>query len=267
MLSVPSPPAVVHRLTIVDWNVHVGSGQVGELLDRLRVEGAQDRQAEGIVLLLQEAYRSGDAVPDVPTGLEVPAKIHRHPRTLDIVSIARERGLNLAYVPSMRNGGGSGVGEREDRGSAILSSEPLSGVTAIELPIGHERRVAVLATVTPRGGAPVRVVAAHFDVLRGATPQGRRLAAYLTSHPSPVPIVLGIDANAIAGGHSGAVHAIEQVAPRLRRCGTGRTNSWFTRIDFLFSTLPASAIERCDTLRFRRAGRTGGGTPRRARSR
>ncbi|HTM05061.1 MAG TPA: endonuclease/exonuclease/phosphatase family protein [Vicinamibacterales bacterium] len=281
-------PATIHHLTIVDWNVHVGSGQVGELLDRLPLDAAQGRpfdtaqgrpfdaaqgrpfdtaqgrpldaaqgrpfdaaqgrQPEGIVLLLQEAYRSGEEVPDAPPGLDVPAKIHRHPRTLDIVSIARARGLNLAYVPSMRNGSGTGVGEREDRGSAILSSEPLSDVTAIELPIGHERRVAVLATVTPRGGTPVRVVAAHFDVLRGARQQGEHLAAYLMSHPSPLPIVLGIDANAIAGAHSGAVHAIEKVAPRLRLCGTGRTNAWLARIDFLFSNLPSSSIDRCETL-------------------
>ena len=252
MLNVASAPtpATIHHLTIVDWNVHVGSGQVGELLDRLSFDAAQGGpfdaaqggQPAGVVLLLQEAYRSGEEVPDVP------AKIHEHPRTLDIVSIARERGLNLAYVPSMRNGSGTGVGEREDRGSAILSSESLSDVTAIELPIGHERRVAVLATVTPRGGTPVRVVAAHFDVVRGATKQGEHLAAYLMSHPSPLPIVLGIDANAIAGAHSGAVHAIEKVAPRLRQCGTGRTNAWFARIDFLFSDLPASEIDRCETL-------------------
>jgi len=94
----------------------------------------------------------------------------------------------------------------------------------------------------------MRVIAAHFDVLRGAKQQGEYLAAYLMAHSSPLPIVLGIDANAIAGGHSGAVHAIEQVAPRLRQCGTGRTNAWLARIDFLFSTLPASAIERCETL-------------------
>ena len=258
MLNVASAPtpATIHHLTIVDWNVHVGSGQVGELLDRLSFgaaqggpfDAAQGGPPAGVVLLLQEAYRSGEEVPDVPAGLDVPAKIHEHPRTLDIVSIARERGLNLAYVPSMRNGSGTGVGEREDRGSAILSSESLSDVTAIELPIGHERRVAVLATVTPRGGTPVRVVAAHFDVVRGATKQGEHLAAYLMSHPSPLPIVLGIDANAIAGAHSGAVHAIEKVAPRLRQCGTGRTNAWFARIDFLFSNLPASEIDRCETL-------------------
>jgi endonuclease/exonuclease/phosphatase family metal-dependent hydrolase len=147
----------------------------------------------------------------------------------------------------MRNGAGIGVGEREDRGSAILSTEPLSDITAIELPFGRERRVAVMATVTPRGGSPLRVVAAHLDVWNGARQQADRLAAYVAAHPVAEPLVLGVDTNAVFGTHSGGIHALDRIAPRLRQCGSGRTNAWLARIDFLFTTLPAGSIAGCET--------------------
>ena len=64
----------------------------------------------------------------------------------------------------MRNGSATTLEEREDRGNAVLSTEPLSDVLAIELPFGKQRRVAVAAIVNPRSTlAPMRVVAAHFD--------------------------------------------------------------------------------------------------------
>jgi endonuclease/exonuclease/phosphatase family metal-dependent hydrolase len=114
--------------------------------------------------------------------------------------------------------------------------------------MGRERRVAVLATVTPRGGRPLRVVAAHLDVLIGATAQAQRLADYLVMHPTDAPTVVGVDTNAITGTHSGAVRALNQVAPRIRQCGSGRTNVWLARIDFFFATLPRASVSRCETL-------------------
>ena len=72
-------------------------------------------------------------------------------------------GLWIVYVPSMRNGRGD---ETEDRGSAILSTLPLSDAVAIELPWVHQRRVAVMVTVSSRlGNAPwhARMVSVHLD--------------------------------------------------------------------------------------------------------
>ena len=40
----------------------------------------------------------------------------------------------------------------EDRGNAILSTEPLADLTAIELPFEQQRRVAVAATLRSRHG-------------------------------------------------------------------------------------------------------------------
>lgn len=245
VLDVPAAPVTIHRVLIVDWNVHVGGGRIVDLLERLHAPADT-----AVILLLQEAFRYGE-VPPVPPGLEAPWKIHEHPRTLDIVTVARDRGLSLAYVPSMRNGSGTGAGEREDRGNAILSTEPLTNVTAIELPFGTERRVAVSAVITPRGsGRPLRVVAAHFDTRKHQRQQAERLAAALDTPGSPATIA-GVDTNAFWGGRSSAVHALDTLLPRMRQCGTGRTNAWLARIDFLFSNLPANAISGCETWRDR----------------
>jgi endonuclease/exonuclease/phosphatase family metal-dependent hydrolase len=250
ILAPASSSRIVRRLLVSSWNVHVGGGRIEQLIADVRGRSANPAGGDtGIVLLLQEAFRGGDAVPETaPAGVAVPANIHPPSRFGDIADVARRNGLALAYVPSMRNGEGNSV-EREDRGSAILSTEPLSEVTAIELPFGRERRVAVLATVTPRGSAsPLRVLSGHLDVLSGAQRQAQRLADYLRAHRSGPPLVVGLDTNALFGARSGAVHAIEAVVPRLTQCGTGRTNMWLARIDFLFSDLPASTIAGCDTL-------------------
>ena len=121
--------------------------------------------------------------------------------------------MSVAYVPSMRNGPSAGIDEREDRGSAILSTETLSGITAIELPFGKQRRVAVLATVTPAGppAAPVHVIAGHFDSLVGTRRQAATLAGYIDElNEIGEPVVLGIDTNAVRGRADGAVHALEK---------------------------------------------------------
>ena len=64
---------------------------------------------------------------------------------MDVRDIAERFGLSVAYVPSMRNGPATRLDEREDRGNAILSTEPLIDVKAIELPFGKQRRVAVIS--------------------------------------------------------------------------------------------------------------------------
>lgn len=118
------------------------------------------------VLLLQEAYRRGDAVPSgVGAKLPVPSRIAGTGRGPDIEAIARAQRTALFYAPSMRNGG-SDV-DREDRGNAILSTLPLANPAAIELPFEHQRRVVVSAIVespTPAGrGWRLRVVDVHLD--------------------------------------------------------------------------------------------------------
>ena len=121
----------------------------------------------GLVLLLQEVFRAGAEVGEAPPGAPVPSAISPHRPADDVVALARRLGLSAFYVPSMRNGQSDEPGEWEDRGTAILSTEPLSDLLAIELPLARQRRVAVMATVRPRNPAatPISHVATHFDVV------------------------------------------------------------------------------------------------------
>src|SRR5688572_29839776 len=156
----PGRTGSVSRLLVVSWNVHVGGCDVEELLSEL----GGFRDGTGLVILLQEAFRAGADVPEsYPRGLQVPSAILPHRPTSDIVGLAERFGFSVAYVPSMRNGPATELEAREDRGNAVLSTEPLSDIRAIELPFGRQRRVSVAATVTPRGAAPLRVVVAHLD--------------------------------------------------------------------------------------------------------
>ncbi len=137
-------------MRILSWNVNVGAGRLETLLPRLLDEAAAD--GVGLTILLQETFRAGDAVPDVyPAALDVPKAIRPRRPTMDVRDIATKFGLSVAYVPSMRNGPATALSEREDRGNAILSTEPLLDVRALELPFGKQRRVAVTALVAPRG--------------------------------------------------------------------------------------------------------------------
>jgi endonuclease/exonuclease/phosphatase family metal-dependent hydrolase len=251
--------ADIHRLLVVSWNVHVGGGRVEELIESLwRTE--PDRSRTGLVLLLQETFRAGEDVPaSYPKGVRVPSAIRHTPRSVDVSGLAKKLGMSVAYVPSMRNGSATGLPEREDRGNAILSTEPLSDVHAIETPFGKQRRVAVAATVTPRGSgiAPVRVVSTHFDIGGHRTAQAEALASRIKAFTGS-PLIVGGDFNAINGPRDAAVQAVVRQMP-MESCGTGRTHRWplrldllaffVKRLDYVFSTLEGSGLMReCRTM-------------------
>ncbi len=255
--ALPTEPTDITRLVVVSWNVHVGGGQVE---DFVKAHWA-DRAHSGLVLLLQEAYREHEAVPEsLPKGLKVPSAIRPKPRTVDVVQLAQRLKMSVTYVPSMRNGAATEVGQREDRGNAILSTEPLSDVRAIGLPFGKQRRVAVAATVTPRSSTigPIRVVATHFDIGGNRVPQATALADRITEL-SDLPMIVGGDFNSPNGLRDKAVQAVSSRL-LMEACGTGRTFTWpqrfnlfailnFGRFDFLFSNLDESGLTReCRTI-------------------
>ncbi len=177
--SAVGPPLVVNTagetgptddIVLISWNIALGAGDLEALLADARPSTA----SRGLVILVQEAYRDG---PEVPTTLVSGASFagrldgHRsNGEREDIETIARRLGLNLYYVPSMRNG--SPATSDEDRGNAILSTLPLEELTAIELPFERQRRVAVAATAVGRSsnGQPwrIRFVSAHLDNMVGA---------------------------------------------------------------------------------------------------
>ena len=153
-------PAASAGLVVLSWNVWVGRGRVTEVVERIRTGELRHAGADPdlpLVLLLQEARRSGDAVPERSNGWAPRERGYRPITRDDIVETARSLGFWLRYAPSMRNGG-----ERSDRGNAILSTLPLEDAAAVELPFEYQRRVAVTARLTLRG-RPIRLVSAHLD--------------------------------------------------------------------------------------------------------
>ena len=164
-LDLAAPGAAAGRtLIVLCWNAWIGRGDITRVIRRIR-DGAYD--AEGIpgdapfVALIQEAYRSGDSIPERSNGLMARDFSRRGGHEHEIVAVARQLALNLRYAPSMRNGLA-----RSDRGNAILSSLPLADAVATELPFSMQRRVAVSASVAV-GEANVRLHSAHLD------PRGR----------------------------------------------------------------------------------------------
>lgn len=252
--------ADIAALQIVSWNTKVGGGRAEDFVAQLQRD-ASERNA-GLVVLLQETFRGGWDVPEIyPRGLHVPDAIRPRRPAPDIVALATALDLWVAYVPSMRNGDATDLSTREDRGNAILSTEPLSDVVAIELPFGEQRRVALAATVSPRGSRarPLRVITFHFDADERRSRQADALSAAITATvgTTMTPVVAAGDLNARDGANDATVRALSS-SIRLEDCGSGRTFRlplrvdalFLGRLDFVFSTLDDAGLTRtCETMR------------------
>ena len=200
-------------ITFVSWNVHVGNGNILAFVDDLRKGVHTDgRPVRHFVLMLQEAVRTQD-VPALAGGARGAARIAAHAGIppFDIVNVTEELGpLSLIYVPSMRNGSSSSE-PHEDRGSAILSTLPLSEPVAIELPGERQRRVVILANA-----GPVSVAVVHLDALGGArrlrlfwTPWMREVQIRTMASALPSgPLVVGADLNTWHGRDETAARAL-----------------------------------------------------------
>ncbi len=171
-VSLPDP-ADVDSLAVIGWNILIGGGDVPRLLEEKLGYGCHPTAPElaagfsHFVLLIQEAHRRSEAVPDVPESFRFPPRIvpESSPEGWpDIVELARRCGLALFYAPSQRNGPETVAGGREDKGNAILATLPLSDLLAIELPFEAGRKVAVGATISLAAGTRLRVVSVHLDV-------------------------------------------------------------------------------------------------------
>jgi endonuclease/exonuclease/phosphatase family metal-dependent hydrolase len=225
--SQPASPPVVDRLVVVSWNVHVGAGDVDAVIGHLRRGDFTDgHPVPAFVLVLQEEFRVGDDVPAVlPSGFRPPARIAPSltGRTReDVRAVASEHHLSVFYAPSMRNGGV--VRPVEDRGNAVLSTLPIDEPSAIELPLEHQRRVAVTVRVhgqtTSGKHWTLRVVDVHLDtalaLLHGG-PFGARhrqadaLVAAVGNDDTPT-VVAG-DFNTWGGTRESALDAVSRAFP------------------------------------------------------
>jgi len=260
LLVAGRPESAAAAVVVVSWNIHVGHAEVERLIEWI------DRAPEvakpyALVLLLQEAVRGGPEVPAaVPPGMEPPGEIRAREGTLDVAAMAARFGLHAAYVPSMRNGRLFAPDAQQDRGNAILSTHPLSRARAIELPFFRQRRVAVAATVAVPGFAPLDVMTMHLDAKGKRTEQAKALAPHLGALAARGPLVAGGDLNTWSGGRrETAFKVLDAVLPE-DACGRGPTNTWPLRLhlffgwwrgrlDYMFSNLDASGIERrCETI-------------------
>jgi endonuclease/exonuclease/phosphatase family metal-dependent hydrolase len=165
---------------------------------------------------------------------------------VEVTSAAERLGLSAIYVPSMRNGRPGAT--TEDRGNAILSSVRLSDVTAIELPLERQRRVAIAATVMVKGGEqgvqPVRLVCTHFTNMvmhhawilseSGRLRQARALALAL---PAEGSLILGGDLNSWFGYRDSAYR---QLAGTMARASAEDRRPTFgpLRLDHVLFRLP-----------------------------
>jgi endonuclease/exonuclease/phosphatase family metal-dependent hydrolase len=254
----PERDGGISRLLVLSWNVHVGGAALEELM--AKILGPLSGSDTGLVILMQEAFRAGADVPDsLPRDLNVPSSIRPRRPALDIVATAKQLGMSVAYVPSMRNGSATALESREDRGNAILSTEPLTDIRAIELPFGKQRRVAVAATITPRGSTirALRVITTHFDTNGDRVEQAEALARRMESLVD-LPLLVAGDLNSRRGFGDRSVTAISRRIG-LESCGTQRTLRWpwrldvplfflIGRVDFMFSTLEAGMTRTCQTL-------------------
>jgi endonuclease/exonuclease/phosphatase family metal-dependent hydrolase len=252
-LSEVTPRGRQH-LAVISWNVHVGGGDLPALVDRMRAGALTGGEPIAhFVLLLQEAFRSGLDVPQVlDAGVSVPSRIVNYTQTgdrFDVVTAARTSGLNAFYVPSMRNGEDVGTAA-EDRGTAILSTLPLSDLTAIELPYARQRRVAAAATVSgfDETGQPwrLRVVSAHLEATTGprslwlfsSALRERQVSHLLRALNSEVPTIVGSDLNTWAGGPREPAFTTLQRAFPQTRAPEDPTFRFGLTLDYLFLRLP-----------------------------
>jgi endonuclease/exonuclease/phosphatase family metal-dependent hydrolase len=173
---------------VLSWNLAIGRGRLADVLEVARSE-------RPLVILVQEAFRADDSIPETHAARAHGGRLRPALRG-DIVELAREHGLSLRYVPSMRN-----AGSRSDRGNAVLATVALEAGVALLLPHVRQRRVAVAARVA--GLPDVTFVSAHLDTPFGLRP-GRRaqadeLARAAIEHGGHGDVVIGADLNALLG--------------------------------------------------------------------
>jgi endonuclease/exonuclease/phosphatase family metal-dependent hydrolase len=255
----------VDKLTLLSWNVHVGGGDIIEIVNALRsgrLTGGEP--VRDFVVLVQEAFRTGAAVPNRPVGIPIPRRIEAFPPSgprQDIVQVARALGLGVFYVPSMRNGDDEGS-NAEDRGNAILSTLPLANVAGIELPFERQRRIAASATVrgVDTDGNPwqLRLVSAHLNAtasfrrlwvfssaVRGR--QARHLVNVLASED--VPTVIGSDLNSWAGGPSEPAYVeLRSRFPQTSLLIGQPTFRGGRMLDYVFLRVPQAWVSRLRTI-------------------
>lgn len=255
-VATPAVPAAqlpsLDELVLVSWNAHLAEGELRNLIGDLE-SGALTggRPVSHFVLLVQELYRRGDEVPSFEAHDRSAFAIRpRDPKAYDVDDHASALGLSMLYVPSMRNG----PELREDRGNAIISTEPLLDPFALELPLARQRRVALGAAVqvqTIDGPKRLELIDAHLEPLSSPkslwvfkNPRAGQVRAILEVLETPryagdavAGVVLGGDFNTIrSGADEDAYHLARAWSTSLAR-EDRRNTHMMGRLDCLFFRL------------------------------
>ncbi len=245
-------PPTLDELVVVSWNAHLAEGELDALIAKLRSGGLTGgRPVARFVLLVQELYRDGDEVPafDVRDRSAFAIKAS-DPDALDVDDHASALGLSMLYVPSMRNG----PELREDRGNAILSTEPLFDPLALELPLARQRRVALGAALlvqTADGPRPLQVVNAHLEPLSSPktlwlfrNPRGKQVQGLLELLAAPrftdravAGVVLGGDFNTVRSGAGETAYRLARAWSKGMVREDARNTHLMGRLDYLFFKL------------------------------
>jgi endonuclease/exonuclease/phosphatase family metal-dependent hydrolase len=277
MLGTPPRGQDVKRLDsliIVSWNTHVGGADLNTFIQDLRSgKLTSGEPIHDFVLLLQEVFRAGPTVPvsilpDVPTGSYLRFAPPSGER-VDIVKTARQHGLSLFYVPFMRNGRPEESDMPEDRGSAILSTIPLSSFTVVELPHIRQRRLAIGGNLSGQTttGLPwtIRLVSVHLEnrakwseVLHSfGRARLRQVKALVEAYSTVSPTIVGGDFNTWSDEwDEPAIRYMEQFFDRpaaFSDFGTVKSTFLFPErmVDYLFFRLPegwTGTYQRVDDL-------------------
>jgi endonuclease/exonuclease/phosphatase family metal-dependent hydrolase len=264
VLETPEPgqdAKQLDSLIVVSWNTHVGGGDLNAFIRDLRSgKLTSGEPIHDFVLLLQEVFRAGPAVPisilsDVQTGSYLRFTPPSGER-IDIVKTARQQGLSLFYVPLMRNGRPEESDTPEDRGSAILSTIPLSSFTVVELPHVRQRRLAIGANLSGEKTAgsswTIRVVSVHLEnrakwsqVLHSfGRARLRQVKALVDTYSTAIPTIVGGDFNTWSDEwDEPAIRYMEQFFDRPAASsdfGTVRRTFLFPErmVDYLFFRTP-----------------------------
>jgi hypothetical protein len=239
-------------IAFATWNVHVGSADIDRFVRDLRSGRLTNgRRPTHVVLMVQEAVRSEGVPRAVPAGALVAGWIgsNESVRRSEIGVVATLLDMSVLYAPSMRNGSTSDSPVPADRGNAILSTLPLSAPSAIELPGGRQRRVAVTAAVTVSAGGvpmPISIGAAHLDTMGtaktlwvfGASSMRAAQAQALMSAAPEGPMILGADLNSWLGPQEPAPQTLLRFFPSTP---SGRREPTFAAgliLDYMFFRAP-----------------------------
>jgi endonuclease/exonuclease/phosphatase family metal-dependent hydrolase len=245
-----APP--LEELVVLTWNAHLAEGQLAALVADLRAgRFTGGRAVAHFVLLLQELYRRGPDVPEFAAGARSAFAIAaRDPRTPDARDHAAALGASIVYVPSMRNG----AGLREDRGNAIVTSEPVHELWAMELPLERQRRVALGAAIDVAVNgetARLEIVDAHLEPLSAPSslwifrnPRPLQAGAILQAirrarvdARASIGTVLGGDFNTIQGGADEDTYLDLRAWSQSLAREDARTTHPLGRLDYLFARL------------------------------